>query len=131
MGYTTKKMKKEEHKKLCIFVENMDYETSNQFGYEIILGFKQAAYRDKWDGNIIFCIFGNIIAVSRQILAVFQLMGGEAVHIEDRIELGKCGYFALNCLINHVSISRTMLRAQYIERASTAPPDNLRLSNSR
>ena len=42
-------MKKEEHKKLCIFMENMDYESSNQFGYEIILGFRQAAYRDKWD----------------------------------------------------------------------------------
>lgn len=49
MGYTTKRMKKEEHKKICIFIENMDYETANQFGYEIILGFKQAAYRDKWD----------------------------------------------------------------------------------
>ena len=41
---------------------------------------------------------------------------------QDRIELGKCAYFALDCLINHVSISRTTLRAQYIERASTAPP---------
>lgn len=49
IGYTTKRMKKEEHKKLCIFIENMDYETVNQFGYEIILGFKQAAYRDNWD----------------------------------------------------------------------------------
>lgn len=49
IGYTTKRMKKEEHKKLCLFIENMDYETVNQFGYEIILGFKQAAYRDKWD----------------------------------------------------------------------------------
>lgn len=53
MGYTTKRMKKEEHKKLCIFIENMDYETVNQFGYEIILGFKQAAYRDKWDVSVI------------------------------------------------------------------------------
>lgn len=53
MGYTTKRMKKETHKKLCIFIENMDYETSNQFGYEIILGFKQVAYRDKWDVSVI------------------------------------------------------------------------------
>lgn len=53
MGYTTKRMKKEEHKKLCIFIENMDYETINQFGYEIILGFKQAAYRDKWDVEVL------------------------------------------------------------------------------
>lgn len=52
MGYTTKRMKKEEHKKLCIFIENMDYETPNQFGYEIILGFKQAAYRDNWDVSV-------------------------------------------------------------------------------
>lgn len=53
MGYTTKRMKKEEHKKLCIFIENMEYETPNQFGYEIILGFKQAAYRDNWDVSVI------------------------------------------------------------------------------
>ncbi len=53
MGYTTKRMKKEEHKKLCIFVENMDYEKPNQFGYDIILGFKQAAYRDNWDVAVI------------------------------------------------------------------------------
>lgn len=296
MGYTTKKMKKEEHKKLCIFVENMDYETSNQFGYEIILGFKQAAYRDKWDvvvfpinptfqteekydtfmlkngysgaflvgftlqdnwmeqlntTTIPTVLFDNYIKknpnvayvgtdsfegidsaiehlaslghkriaflngspnsmVSNQRLQAYMdslashqleyrenltaysyyiaenakyyvpifldegatailcsndylasgviaeckarglrvpedisVIGFDdlpiSVHLDpplttirqDRIELGKCGYFALNCLINHVSISRTMLRAQYIERASTAPPDNLRLSNSR
>lgn len=53
MEYTTKRMKKEEHKKICIFIENMDYETANQFGYEIILGFKQAAYRDNWDVVVI------------------------------------------------------------------------------
>lgn len=53
MGYTTKKMKKEEHKKLCIFIENMDFESPNQFGYEIILGFKQAAYRDNWDVTVL------------------------------------------------------------------------------
>lgn len=53
MGYTTKRMKKEEHKKLCIFIENMEFETPNQFGYEIILGFKQAAYRDNWDVTVL------------------------------------------------------------------------------
>lgn len=53
MGYTTKRMKKEEHKKLCVFIENMDYESPNQFGYEIILGFKQAAYRDNWDVTVL------------------------------------------------------------------------------
>ncbi len=53
MGYTTKKMKKEEHKKLCLFIENMDYTKHEHFGYDIVLGFKQAAYRDKWDITIL------------------------------------------------------------------------------
>ncbi len=53
MGYTTKKMKKEEHKKLCLFIENMDYTKPEHFGYDIVLGFKQAAYRDKWDITIL------------------------------------------------------------------------------
>ena len=44
MGYTPKQMRAREAKKLCIFIENMEYETSEQFGYDIILGFKQAAY---------------------------------------------------------------------------------------
>lgn len=53
MGYTTKKMKKENHKKLCIFIENMDFEASSQFGYEIVLGFKQAAFQFNWDVTVI------------------------------------------------------------------------------
>lgn len=53
MGYQTKRMKKEENKKLCIFVENMEYETANQFGYEIILGFKQMATRDHWEVSLV------------------------------------------------------------------------------
>ncbi len=52
-GYTTKKMKKEAHKKLCIFIENMDYKSPEHFGYDIVLGFKQAAYRDNWDIDIL------------------------------------------------------------------------------
>lgn len=53
MGYTTKKMKKEEHKKLCLFIENMDYTEPEHFGYDIVLGFKQAAYRDNWDVTVL------------------------------------------------------------------------------
>lgn len=53
MGYTTKRMKKEEHKKLCLFIENMKYETADQFGYEIVLGFKKASSRDNWDTEVI------------------------------------------------------------------------------
>lgn len=53
MGYTTKRMKKEEHKKLCIFIENMEYEASEHFGYDIVLGFKQAASRDNWNVTVL------------------------------------------------------------------------------
>ncbi len=53
MGYITKRMKKEEHRKLCVFVENMDYESASQFGYDIVLGFKQAAYRDNWHVEVL------------------------------------------------------------------------------
>lgn len=53
MGYVTKKMKKEKHKKLCILVENMEYEKEADFGYDLILGFKQLAQRDNWTVDIL------------------------------------------------------------------------------
>ena len=49
LGYTTKQMRGKDNKKLCIFVENMDYETPEQFGYDIILGFKQVAFCSHYD----------------------------------------------------------------------------------
>lgn len=48
LGYTTKKMKKEAHKKLCLFIENMEYEKKKHFGYDLILGFKQMALKENW-----------------------------------------------------------------------------------
>lgn len=53
MGYTTKQMRSRHNKKLCIFIENMDYETPDQFGYDIILGFRQIAYREQYDVSVI------------------------------------------------------------------------------
>ena len=53
MGYVTKRMKKETRKRLCIFVENMQYEKSGDFGFDIILGFKQAAVRDNWEVTVV------------------------------------------------------------------------------
>lgn len=53
MGYTTKRMKKEPNKRLCIFIENMEYTSSEQFGYDLVLGFKQAAFRDNWDVTVL------------------------------------------------------------------------------
>lgn len=53
MGYSTKRSKKVENRKLCIFIENMNYETIDEFGYDIVLGFKQNAFRRKWDVDIL------------------------------------------------------------------------------
>jgi LacI family transcriptional regulator len=55
MGYKTKKMKKDEHKKLCILIENMNYEEKGDFGYALILGFKQMAIRDHWEVDVVPC----------------------------------------------------------------------------
>lgn len=52
MGYIPKQMRTRESKKLCIFIENMEYETSEQFGYDIILGFKQAAYPAQYNVTV-------------------------------------------------------------------------------
>ncbi|MBQ0028628.1 MAG: LacI family DNA-binding transcriptional regulator [Lachnospiraceae bacterium] len=53
MGYSTKRSRKEEHRKLAIFIENMEYENKGDFGFDIILGFKQSAFKHKWDVEVI------------------------------------------------------------------------------
>ena len=53
MGYRSKRMRREQNKRLCIFIENMAYESDAQFGYELVLGFRQAALRDNWDVTVI------------------------------------------------------------------------------
>ncbi len=53
MGYASKKMKSKGTRKVCILIENMDYENIDQFGYEIIVGFKLAAARRHWDVTVV------------------------------------------------------------------------------
>lgn len=53
MGYATKRSKQTENRKLCIFIENMNYESIDEFGYDIVLGFKQNAFRHNWDVDIV------------------------------------------------------------------------------
>lgn len=52
MGYINKRAQKREHK-LCILVENMDFDTPNQFGHDIVLGFKQKAEPEGWTIDVI------------------------------------------------------------------------------
>ncbi len=53
MGYSTKRSRKETHRRLALFIENMDYASENDFGYDIILGFKQNAFKNNWDVDVI------------------------------------------------------------------------------
>lgn len=53
MGYSTKRSRKEENRKLCLCVENMEYRIPSDFGYDIVLGFKQNAFRHKWDITVL------------------------------------------------------------------------------
>lgn len=52
MGYSTKRMKREDYKKIAIFIATVNYESYNDFGYDVVLGFKQAAFRDGWNVTI-------------------------------------------------------------------------------
>ncbi len=52
MGYINRKAKKRQNRKLVIFIENMDYENAGDFGYEIVLGYKQAASKEDWKIDI-------------------------------------------------------------------------------
>lgn len=53
LGYSTKRSRKKEHRKLALFIENMDYVSENDFGYDIILGFKQNAFKNNWNVDVI------------------------------------------------------------------------------
>lgn len=53
MGYVPKSMKNIKHKKICILIENMSYENIDQFGYEIIEGFRRAAIKKNFNVTIV------------------------------------------------------------------------------
>jgi len=53
MGYASKKVQKLGNRKVCILIENMEYDNIDQFGYEIIVGFKLNAARRHCDVTVI------------------------------------------------------------------------------
>ena len=54
MGYTPRQNRSSgESKKICVFIENMGYERVEQFGYDIIVGFKLEAAVQNWNVSII------------------------------------------------------------------------------
>lgn len=52
LGYINKRRQKAE-KKLCVLVENMEYQNPNQFGHDIVLGFKQMAEPEGWIVDVV------------------------------------------------------------------------------
>jgi LacI family transcriptional regulator len=53
LGYKPRNMLNNYNKKICILVENMNYESIDQFGYEIISGFERAAAPQKYEVTIV------------------------------------------------------------------------------
>lgn len=50
MGYIVKKIR--QCPKVCIFIENMDYQNPNQFGYGIVSGFRKMAEAENWTVDV-------------------------------------------------------------------------------
>lgn len=53
LGYANKKIKSRKNQKLCILINGMEHTSPDQFGYDIVLGFKQAAVNSNWDIDVI------------------------------------------------------------------------------
>lgn len=51
MGYINKRIR--QSARICIIIENMDYNTPNQFGHDIIEGFRHLAELEKWVVDVI------------------------------------------------------------------------------
>lgn len=85
MGYSTKRSRKKENRKLCIFIENMRYEAIDEFGYDIVLGFKQNAFKNKWSVDI------------KPITPEFQLKEKYDTYL---LKNGYCGAFLLGFMLH-------------------------------
>ena len=53
MGYVIKEKKTVVKQKVCIIVENMEYANINQFGYELIAGFRLVASEAQFEVDIV------------------------------------------------------------------------------
>lgn len=53
LGYAAKRVQNTGDRKVCILIENMEYNNIDQFGYEIIVGFKLAAARHHYEVVVI------------------------------------------------------------------------------
>lgn len=73
MGYAPKRGKKPGKRRVCILIENLEYENIDQFGYEIVLGFKLSAVRHHCDVSVIPT---NLNLLTREKYDRFMLKNG-------------------------------------------------------
>ena len=52
LGYTNSRTHKKQHRKMAVFIENMLYESPDDFGYDIVMGFQKAAFRADWGVDV-------------------------------------------------------------------------------
>jgi LacI family transcriptional regulator len=53
LGYRKPGMRSKSDRRIAIFVENMEYKEPSQFGYDILLGFRQIAFKENYSVDII------------------------------------------------------------------------------
>lgn len=120
---TQQKIKEKENRKLAVFIENMEYETEDQFGYDIVLGFKQNAFRHNWDVTVI------------PVTPAFQLTEKYDTYM---LKNGFCGAFLVGFALHdewmqqlsHTTMP-TVLFDNYIEKirtSATSAPITMRAS---
>ena len=60
MGYVPRQgASSQNNARICVFIENMGYEHIEQFGYDIIVGFRLAAASKQWDISIVPLALGG------------------------------------------------------------------------
>ncbi|MBQ6469477.1 MAG: LacI family DNA-binding transcriptional regulator [Lachnospiraceae bacterium] len=52
MGYKNSRTQKRIHRKMAVFIENIEYEDEESFGYDIIMGFQKAAHSAHWGADV-------------------------------------------------------------------------------
>lgn len=53
LGYQNRKAVKKDRRRIAVFIENMDYEDPDSFGYEIVLGFQKACFQEDWGVSVL------------------------------------------------------------------------------
>ena len=79
-----------------------------------------AAYTECYDRRLNIPKDVSIAGFDDQPIAAYMTPPLTTVR-QDRIALGKCGYYALSCLLNGVAIDSIHLRAPLVVRGSTGP----------